>query len=53
LKGNGKRMAKMIDNQSITVNLITTNTNKTSTGHLMVSGSFMDKMILHLKFSAL
>lgn len=35
LKGNAKRMSNMIDDKSITVNLITTDKNETSTGNLI------------------
>ena len=45
LKGYAKRMANMIDNQSITVNLITTDKNETSTGNLMVGGAFMGNTV--------
>jgi RHS repeat-associated protein len=45
LKGDAKRMAGMIDNQSITVNLITTDQNVTSTGNLMVGGAFMGNTV--------
>ena len=45
LKGNAKRMAGMIDNNSITVNLITTDKNETSTGESMVGGAFMGNTV--------
>ncbi len=45
LKGNAKRMAKMIDDHSITVNLFTTDKDKTSTGNLMVGGAFMGNTV--------
>jgi hypothetical protein len=45
LKGDAKRMAGMIDNQSITVNIATTNKNETSTGNLMVGGAFMGNTV--------
>ena len=45
LKGNAKRMAKMIDDHSITVNLYTTDKDKTSTGNLMVGGAFMGNTV--------
>jgi len=38
-------MANMIDNQSITVNIITTDKNETSTGNLMVGGAFMGNTV--------
>ena len=45
LKGNAKRMAKMIDDHSITVNLFTTDKDKASTGNLMVGGAFMGNTV--------
>jgi hypothetical protein len=45
LKGDAKRMAGMIDNQSITVNLVTTDQNVTSTGNLMIGGAFMGNTV--------
>jgi hypothetical protein len=45
LKGDAKRMVGMIDNQSITVNIATTNQNETSTGNLMVGGAFMGNSV--------
>jgi len=45
LKGDAKRMAGMIDNETITVNLITTNKNETSTGNLMIGGAFMGNTV--------
>jgi phosphotransferase system HPr-like phosphotransfer protein len=45
LKGDAKRMAGMIDNQSITVNIATTNRNETSTGNLMIGGAFMGNTV--------
>ncbi len=45
LKGDAKRMAGMIDNQSITVNIATMNNNETSTGNLMVGGAFMGNTV--------
>ena len=45
LKGNAKRMAGMIDNNSVTVNLITTDKNETSTGESMVGGAFMGNTV--------
>lgn len=45
LKGNAKRMAGMIDDKSITVNLITTDKNETSTGNLMIGGAFMGNTV--------
>ena len=45
LKGNAKRMAGMIDNNSITVNLITTDKNETSTGKFMKGGAFMGNTV--------
>ena len=45
LKGDAKRMANMIDNQSITINLETTNDNETSTGNLMIGGAFMGNTV--------
>lgn len=45
LKGDAKRMAKMIDDNSITVNLITSDSGMTSTGELLVGGSFMGNTV--------
>ena len=45
LKGDAKRMASMIDDQSIIVNLITTDKNETSTGNLMIGGAFMGNTV--------
>lgn len=45
LKGDAKRMANMVDNNSITVNLITTDKNETSTGNLMIGGAFMGNTV--------
>jgi len=45
LKGDAKLMAEMIDNNSITVNLVTTDKNETSTGDPMVGGSFMGNTV--------
>ena len=41
LKGDAKRMVSMIDDNTITVNLITTDKNETSAGNLMIGGAFM------------
>lgn len=38
-------MANMIDDKSITVNLITTDKNETSTGNLMTGGAFMGNTV--------
>ena len=45
LKGNAKLLARIIDDQSITVNLITTHEYQTSTENLMVGGSFMGNKV--------
>jgi RHS repeat-associated protein len=45
LRGDAKRMAGMIDNNSITVNLNTTEKNETSTGNLMIGGAFMGNTV--------
>lgn len=45
LKGDAKRMASMIDNQSIIVNLITTDKNETSTGNLRIGGAFISNTV--------
>lgn len=45
LKGDAKRMAGMIDDSSITVNLVTTDKNVTSTGNLMIGGTFMGNTV--------
>ena len=45
LKGNAKRIANMIDDKTITINLITTDKNITSTGNLMVGGAFMGNSV--------
>lgn len=45
LKGDAKQMAGMIDNNSITVNLATTDKKETSTGNLMVGGAFMGNTV--------
>ena len=45
LKGDAKRMAGMIDNSSITVNLITTDKTQTSTGSLFTGGAFMGNTV--------
>ena len=45
LKGNAKRMAKMIDDHSITINVFTTDMDKTSTGNLMIGGAFMGNTV--------
>ena len=45
LRGDAKLMAGMIDNNSITVNLITTDRNMTSTGNLMIGGAFMGNTV--------
>ena len=45
LKGDAKRMAGMIDDSSITVNLVTTDKNETSTGNLMTGGAFMGNTV--------
>ncbi|MCL2652030.1 MAG: hypothetical protein FWD60_13545 [Candidatus Azobacteroides sp.] len=45
LKGDAKRMAGMIDNSSITVNLITTDKTQTSTGNLFTGGAFMGNTV--------
>jgi len=45
LKGDAKKMAGMIDDNSITVNLVTTDENKTSTGKLLVGGAFMGNTV--------
>jgi len=45
LRGYAKRMAGMINDNSITVNLVTTNKNETSTGNLMVGGAFMGNKV--------
>lgn len=45
LRGDAKRMAGMIDNNSISVNIKTTEKNETSTGNLMIGGSFMGNTV--------
>ena len=45
LTKNAKRIAKIIDDNSITVNLKTTDKNLTSTGNLMIGGAFMGNCI--------
>ena len=45
LRGDAKRMTGMIDNNSISVNLKTTEKNETSTGNLMIGGSFMGNTV--------
>ena len=45
LKGDAKRISKMIDDNSITVNLITTDKYETSTGNLLVGGAFMGNSV--------
>jgi hypothetical protein len=45
LKGDAKRMASIIDNNSITVNLHTTDGNATSTNAFMVGGAFMGNTV--------
>ena len=45
LRGDAKRMAGMIDDNSIAVNVITTDKTQTSTGNLMVGGSFMGNTV--------
>jgi|ThiBio_inoc_biof_1041523.scaffolds.fasta_scaffold01687_4 hypothetical protein len=45
LKGDAKRMAGMIDNNSIKVNLITTDKTETSTGNLFIGGAFMGNTV--------
>ena len=45
LKRNAKLLARIIDDQSITVNLITTHEYQTSTKNLMVGGSFMGNKV--------
>ena len=46
LRGDAKRLAEIIDDQSITVNLITTSKNETSTGSLLVGGAFMGNTVM-------
>jgi hypothetical protein len=45
LKGMAKRIVEIIDDNSIIVNLITTDKNTTSTGNLMVGGAFMGNIV--------
>ena len=45
LRGNARRMVRMIDDNSITVNLITTDKTITSTGNLLVGGAFMGNVV--------
>jgi RHS repeat-associated protein len=45
LRGDAKRVAGMINEKSISVNIVTTDKNVTSTGNLMVGGSFMGNTV--------
>ena len=45
LRGTAKKMAGMVDDNSITVNLKTTDKNETSTGNLMTGGAFMGNTV--------
>lgn len=45
LKGDAKRMAGMINDGSIIVNIVTTDKKETSTGNLMVGGAFMGNTV--------
>jgi len=45
LRGDARRLARIIDDQNITVNLVTTAGDRTSSGGLLVGGSFMGNTV--------
>jgi hypothetical protein len=45
LKGDAKQMAGMINDNSIMINILTTDKNETSTGNLMIGGAFMGNTV--------
>ncbi len=47
LKGNAKLIAKVIDDNSISVNLMTTNGHQTSSGNYFTGGAFLENNVSH------
>lgn len=52
LRGQAKLLARIINDRVITVNLMTTDADKTSTGNLLVGGAFMGNSISEGKITA-